>query len=409
MFLRKKVEQGQSTGVKVWSGDAYPASLTQWAVAYADHLADPKQSLPAPPEGLAEEAKYLATVLKANYKYLTQATTARAEAPDPLLVACVEAASPAERSGWGDSFKLLRSKRELEKAALCRSEEFAAILRARGLKPAMGTVIATLLAPVAGILLLMGHPVMGAAVMCALGLAEMIDSPLARLAVNSRRTVLFDQIGDRFSDVLLFGALAVWGFRYDSITGWAAVLVVIAALIGSYVWAMTAALRLKPPEARIGRAERIIAVTFGMLFMPFWPVGSLRLALVVSAVTTLLALSERMINAARSSDADQPGWLGARAEEWAPGEWVPRLVEKVYDENGRLVFVEVHNNSPYGGQCKSSDVVAVMEKRGKQLRIEYFQPSTDPPPDREILERPPALGKSKGLKKATQQKRASGQ
>lgn len=378
-------------------GDELPPKLVDWALVYFDYLINHEGEPPEPPPDFVDEATQLVGVLHANYGYvLDKATNTANECvpneptvktdPDPGLAACVSVAQPAASRALGDSdlvrhvfgwFK--RARKSIEATACRRTDALAGFLsKTRGTTPLLGTVVATVLAPIAGSLLLIGQPGLAGVAMVLLAAAELIDSALAKRSKNARCAVLVDQIADRFSDVALLGAVALWGFQHDIWTGWAAMATLAAALIGSYVWAMTAALRLPPPQAHVGRAERIVAITVGIWLTPLYPVGALRIAVFFSAAAALVALSERSFHAVRAATAPEPQWLGAHGASWARSEFIPRLVEQLHYENGRLVVVEVHTTGEFHGPSQPADVVAVIQKRGKQVCVEYFHPAADP-------------------------------
>jgi hypothetical protein len=104
----------------------------------------------------------------------------------------------------------------------------------------------------------------------------------------------------------------------------------------------------------------------------------MRLAVLASAAAAIGALVERVVCAACATTAAQPVWLGARAESWADDQFIPRLAEQLIDVDGRLVVVEVHTTGVYHGSSQDADVVAVLQKRGKQLCVEYFHPTCGP-------------------------------
>lgn len=374
--------------------DELPPELIEWFLVYFDHLVSADGgSPPAPPPEFRQEAEHLASVLQTNYGYADDPVTShpptgdRAEAAKATklqLQACVAAAQPAVASLLGDShvprhllFKWMRSKRkDIEKVAIRETDKFARWLISNGITPGLGTIVATALAPLAGFLFVVGSPVFAALTMTALPCVELIDTALAKRARNPRRAVLFDQVGDRVSDLTIFGALAIFGSRHDLWTGMVAITTVAAAMLSSYVWAQAAALRLPPPRAHVGRAERILAVTVGTWLSLFFPVNALRVAVTASAIFTLIALVERVFHVIRETSVAQPHWLGSWVEAWDDEEFIPRLLHQMNEDKAKVVVV--HTTGCYSGPNRSEDVVVVAQRRDAQLCVEFFHPPVNP-------------------------------
>lgn len=374
--------------------DEFPPELIEWVLVYFDHLVGANAgSPPVPPAEFRQEAEHLASVLRANYGYVddpvmihppTADTAAATKATKVQLQACVTAAQPPVARLLGDShvprlilFKWMgKTRKNIEKVAIRQTDSFARWLISQGVTPALGTIVATALAPLAGLLFVVRRPLLAALTMTMLPCVELIDTALAKRARNPRRAVLFDQVGDRVSDLTIFGALAIFGFHHDLWTGVAAVSTVAGAMLSSYIWAQAAALRMPPPRAHVGRAERILAVSVCTWLSLFFPVNAMRAAVTASAIFTLIALAERVFHVIRETSVVQPQWIGSWVEAWDDEEFIPRLLHQMNEDKAKVVVV--HTTGCYSGPNQSKDVVVVVQRHDEELCVEFFHPPVDP-------------------------------
>lgn len=136
------------------------------------------------------------------------------------------------------------------------------------------------------------------------GLPDLLDGPVAKAAgKSSKRGAFFDSTADRVSDALLFGGLA-WHFSSDpeyADTRMAILPVAImgAAMLISYMRAKGELLGYDAKGGIMERAERFIAIGFGLVFPAILiPVLWLMLAL------TLVTAGQRFTKIWRQATAE---------------------------------------------------------------------------------------------------------
>ena len=108
----------------------------------------------------------------------------------------------------------------------------------------------------------------GALVILFAGLFDMLDGALARGANKvSKFGAFIDSVVDRYSDMLIFGSLAIFFARAADVNHVLLVLVVITgAFLTSYTKVRAESLIKRCDVGMVGRAERIIIIVIGGLF-----------------------------------------------------------------------------------------------------------------------------------------------
>ncbi|MGY6502339.1 MAG: CDP-alcohol phosphatidyltransferase family protein [Acidimicrobiales bacterium] len=173
-------------------------------------------------------------------------------------------------------------------------------LTALGIVMALGTAVA----------IGAGHFRLGFVFLVLTGLCDFLDGALAKASgiTNSRRGAFFDSVTDRLTDALLFGGVA-WYFAVNR----PGLLVMLPmALLGaaglvSYQRAKAESLGFDARGGLMERAERFIALGFGLLFFEIL-VGVLWVMLALTAFTAV----QRFVKVWRQAERPQPAPLPER-------------------------------------------------------------------------------------------------
>lgn len=161
-------------------------------------------------------------------------------------------------------------------------------LNKNGITPNQLTLAGAALNLLAGIIYAKGLFFLGAIVLLAAGLGDMLDGPLARLSGKASRFGAFlDSTVDRYSDFFIFGGIAVY-FAGEAEVFW--FLVTLGILLGSFAVSYTKAraenLIKDCGVGFFGRAERIVLLAVGTGLTPLLKI--VLLALLIGTHATAL-------------------------------------------------------------------------------------------------------------------------
>lgn len=180
----------------------------------------------------------------------------------------------------------------------------AGVVLARwGLTADMLTIIGLLMHVVAVPVILGGHFVWAAAIFGVAAICDALDGAVARAGAGATRAGAFlDSTTDRISELLVFGALAMYMARHDRWWDSAVVLVAMGAgQLVSYTRARAEGLGVECKVGLMSRPERIVLLVAGFLFAGLH-VGSVSMLTVIVwllAVLTSLTVLQRMLHVLR--------------------------------------------------------------------------------------------------------------
>lgn len=145
----------------------------------------------------------------------------------------------------------------------------SALLR-HGISPNQVTVIGCVLTLAAAGLVVLGNLGAAGALFLFASSLDMLDGTMARMnGRNTRAGAFLDSTLDRVAEGAIFGAIAVHFFYLGDPLGLAASLAAwLGAFMTSYVRARCQSLGTDLPEGLVQRAERVIALSVGLLFAP---------------------------------------------------------------------------------------------------------------------------------------------
>lgn len=182
---------------------------------------------------------------------------------------------------------------------LRRAGVSADVITATGLVMSIGT----------GVAIATGHLALGLLFIVLTGVPDLLDGAVAKAGGSAGpRGAFFDSVSDRFTDAVMFGAVA-WYFTTTS-DGPLPLLpfaVYASASLVSYIRAKADALGFDARGGLIERAERIILLGIGLLFEPLL-VGVLWLLLVLNLITA----GQRFVKVWRQASHPQPESPSAR-------------------------------------------------------------------------------------------------
>jgi CDP-diacylglycerol--glycerol-3-phosphate 3-phosphatidyltransferase len=178
--------------------------------------------------------------------------------------------------------------------ALARVHVTADLLTAAGL--ALNVVAAGLIVA--------GHFFWAAVVFGLAAVCDALDGAVARAGRGPTRSGAFlDSTLDRVSEIITFGALAVYMAREDRIWELVAVLVALGSgLMVSYARARAEALGAECKVGFMSRPERLVGLAIGFVFEPW---GLLPVMLVLLAVLTPLTVVHRLVHVMRALRAEE--------------------------------------------------------------------------------------------------------
>lgn len=166
-----------------------------------------------------------------------------------------------------------------------------------GVTPNWLTFAGLVLTIIGVVILLLGHPLIGAIVMAAGAAIDAFDGAVARLRGSSGPFgAFYDSVMDRLSDSVVFGA-AAWLVREDPLLFVVAVTAMAAAQVTPYIRAKAESLGWHATVGVVERAERMIILitAIGLGFLP--------LALWVLAVGGLITMAQRFRVVAQQAKA----------------------------------------------------------------------------------------------------------
>ena len=177
------------------------------------------------------------------------------------------------------------------------------VLARLGLTADMLTIIGLLLHVVAVPLILGGHFVWAAAVFGIAAVCDALDGAVARAGAGATRAGAFlDSTTDRISELLVFGALAMYMARHGRWLESGVVLVAMGAgQLVSYTRARAESLGVECKVGLMSRPERIVLLVVGLLFagVHLGSVSILTIAVWLLAVLTSLTVLQRMLHVMR--------------------------------------------------------------------------------------------------------------
>lgn len=182
------------------------------------------------------------------------------------------------------------------------------------------TALGVLISVGAALAVASGHPLVGALLLGASAIPDLLDGAVAKAqGTSSPRGAFFDSVSDRVSDSLVLGGVAWYLASADG--GHAAVLplaVLAASNLVSYERARAESLGFTARGGLMERAERMILLGLGMAFTAVL-VPALWLMLVLTLVTAghRFVMVWRQASAPTRATADRPRnrWRG-----WRPSE-----------------------------------------------------------------------------------------
>jgi CDP-diacylglycerol--glycerol-3-phosphate 3-phosphatidyltransferase len=189
-----------------------------------------------------------------------------------------------------------------------------AVLARRGVTADLLTLIGLALHLVAIPLILGGHFVWAALIFLVAAVCDALDGAVARAGVGPTRAGAFlDSTTDRISEMIVFGALAVYMAQHERWLMTAVVLVAMgAAQMVSYTRARAEALGVECKVGLMSRPERIVVLLAGFLFAGWHPggVSLLTVAVWLLAVLTSFTVVHRMLHTLRKLRAAGEGPAG---------------------------------------------------------------------------------------------------
>ena len=166
-----------------------------------------------------------------------------------------------------------------------------------GVTPNSLTLTGFVLSVAGVVVVLLGQPLAGAAVMAIGAAVDAFDGAVARLRGSSGPLgAFYDSVTDRLSDAVVFGA-AAWLVREDPVLFGVAIVAMSAAQITPYIRAKAESLGWDATTGVIERPERLIILitAIGLGFLP--------LALWVLAVGGVITIVQRVVAVVRQARA----------------------------------------------------------------------------------------------------------
>ena len=161
-----------------------------------------------------------------------------------------------------------------------------------GLTANRATVIGLVLNVVVAVIIALGHPIWGGALLLVASAFDMVDGAIARATATMTRFGGFlDSTLDRYSEVVVFvGVLIYLQDTDDAKTGSLLVLIATSgALLISYARARAEAAGFNATVGLVARPERIILLALSLLIdRPLWALWILAAATHLTAVTRIL-------------------------------------------------------------------------------------------------------------------------
>jgi len=166
------------------------------------------------------------------------------------------------------------------------------------------TILSSLLAVGAAVLIITNHLVAAGLVVLAAGFLDMLDGALARHNNQSSRFgAVLDSTIDRISEaVLLFGILVFYTIHQAVLPAILVYVALIGSVLVSYIRARAEVVGI---DCRVGlftRAERVFVLVMGLLFS--WLDNALVIALAVIAVFSFFTVWQRLFYVWRQTRSD---------------------------------------------------------------------------------------------------------
>lgn len=156
-----------------------------------------------------------------------------------------------------------------------RLHQMAERLNQFGMTPNQLTLAGLAVNFLAGCIFATGAFFIGALVLCAASLADMLDGPLARLTGRVTPFGAFlDSTIDRYSDFFIFGGLVLY-FARENQGSWLLISlgILAGAFVTSYAKARAESLIQECPVGLFERPERIIILLIGTFLWPLLPIA----------------------------------------------------------------------------------------------------------------------------------------
>jgi phosphatidylglycerophosphate synthase len=228
------------------------------------------------------------------------------------------------------------------------------------------TSIATAFAFAFAALLFQDEVALAAAALTISGFFELIDAAVAKGdAKNPRGAVFLDYVMDRFSDIAIFGGVAL-AFRsmYPAVA-YLSLTTLLLAMVGSYARAQALALRFPTRTVGLGRFERFAVIVAGVWFAAVVPDRNawfLGVAVTITSVLTGITLIQRMVVPLSETTTEF-------SVSWAPGEYLPLLVSEIVDIEDLSLVVCDTNDTGQARHVVEADAVALFQPDNGRSKI----------------------------------------
>ena len=175
------------------------------------------------------------------------------------------------------------------------STPLARVLLALHVPPNALTLAGLAVAAAAGYLLAEGHLLIGGIVMLLGAVGDMLDGAMARLGSRvSRFGAFLDSVADRLSEsVVFFGLLIYYVDQSHELGAYLSVGALVASMMVSYLRARSESLGVSADVGFMGRPERIVVLSVGLLVG--YPLPALGVILALASLTVV----QRVVHAAR--------------------------------------------------------------------------------------------------------------
>lgn len=187
-------------------------------------------------------------------------------------------------------------------------------------------------------------PLAPAVLLLLTGAFESVDAVAAIKSRNSRRDVFVNYLGDRISDIVLFGSLAFAFVGRDVAVSALSVVVLVLALLSSYSRAQAEALRFSS-RSDFGRLERLTCLFVGLASMGTMSVAGLEsdagliLGLCAGVAFTVVTLVQRVFKVLATPSYTEISVPGS----WDRESFLPVLIDDLVKLDGRPVEIVVQS------------------------------------------------------------------
>jgi CDP-diacylglycerol--glycerol-3-phosphate 3-phosphatidyltransferase len=169
-----------------------------------------------------------------------------------------------------------------------------------GVSPNVVTVLGTLLVALGAFLVIRQQHVLGASLLIAGGLFDLIDGAIAKsMNVQTKKGAFLDSTTDRLSDGVVFAAV-VWIMIDNSLGLALALIAMVLGFLVSYIKARAEALGFSCDVGIAERAERVTLIAVGLILNILVPMLGV---LVAISVVTVLQRFLHVYNQARRARA----------------------------------------------------------------------------------------------------------